>query len=66
MQFFNQIFKDKACTILFKKKYDPKIEMIEYLEFIGQNKIWLVLTLPQKCENSLALHLVIQFQISDF
>ena len=24
-----------------KNKYDPKIEMVKYLELVEQNKIWL-------------------------
>ena len=51
MQFFNQIYENKARTILWKKmknKYDPKIEMVKYLELIDQNKIWLLLNTASK------------------
>ena len=46
-----------------KTKYHPKIEMVKYLELIGQNKIWPILTLSQKCANFPASHKVIQFLI---
>ena len=44
-----------------KKKYDPKIEMVKYLELINQNISWLILTLPQTCANVLDMYVVIQF-----
>ena len=46
-----------------KNKYVPKIETVKYLELIDQNKIWLILTLPQRCANFLDVHLVIQYVI---
>ena len=45
-----------------KNKYDPKIETVKYSEPIDQNKIWLILTMPQKCANFLDMHLVIRFE----
>ena len=42
-----------------EKKYDPKIRTVKYLELIDQNKIWLILTLPQKCAHLLEMHVVI-------
>ena len=42
-----------------KNKYDPKNKTVKYLELIDQNKIWIFLTLPQKCTNLLVLRLVI-------
>ena len=44
-----------------KNKFDPKINMVKYLELIDQNKIGLVLTLPQKCAKLLKMHLFVQF-----
>ena len=44
-----------------KNKYDHKIVTVKYLELIDQNKIWLILTLPQKCANFLDMHLCIAF-----
>ena len=63
MQLFNQIWINKARTISQSppKKYNPKIKMVKYLELIDQNKIWLILTLPQKCLHFLDLNLVINF-----
>ena len=43
MQIINQIYKNKARTILWKiqkNNYDPKIETVKYLELIDLNKIW--------------------------
>ena len=42
IQILNQIFKNKSRTILWKKKknkYDPKIEMVKYLELVDQKKV---------------------------
>ena len=43
MQIFNQILKNKACTLIYEKnrekKYHPKIKTVKYLELIDQNKI---------------------------
>ena len=50
-QFLNQIFKNKACTIFWKKqkeRYDPKIETVKYLELICQNKIRVILNTTSK------------------
>ena len=38
---------------------DAKIEAVKYLELIDQNKIGLILTVPQNCTNFLDMHLVI-------
>ena len=43
MQYFNQVCKNKARMILWKKNrknYDPKIETVKHLELINQNKIF--------------------------
>ena len=48
---FNQMCKNKARTILWKKqknKCDPKIETVKYLEIIDQNKTWLILNTASK------------------
>ena len=45
MQLLNQLGKNKARMILWKKsenKYNPKTKTVEYLELIDQNKIWLI------------------------
>ena len=47
---FNQICKNEARKILWKnrKKYDPKIETVKYLELIDQNRIWLIFNADSK------------------
>ena len=58
--------KKSSYDIMIKSRKigtNSKIVTVEYLELIDQNKIRLILTLPQKCENFLDMHIVIQLLI---
>ena len=62
MHILKKILKIKLIQY-YGKKYDPKIKTVKYLVLFDhrdQNKIWLILTLPQKGANLLALYLVIK------